>query len=107
MKTITAPAGPLTVTLINKGVDRAHLHDRRTTASSSATPKKNDVKTGTVTLAAGTYDFKCTISGHAAAGMNGKIVVVMTAAASSMVHPALSVDAAVRPASRRSARTSG
>ena len=31
--------------------------------------------TGTVTLAAGTYPFKCSFDGHTAAGMVGKIVV--------------------------------
>ena len=31
--------------------------------------------TGTVTLEKGTYTFRCTISGHEAAGMKGKITV--------------------------------
>jgi uncharacterized cupredoxin-like copper-binding protein len=33
------------------------------------------VATGTVTLKAGTYSFKCSYDGHAAAGMVGQIVV--------------------------------
>jgi hypothetical protein len=74
LKTITAPAAPLKITLINKG-SIAHTFKILDNGFELATPKKNDVKSGTVTLAAGTYDFECTISGHAAAGMKGKMVI--------------------------------
>ncbi|HEY5170668.1 MAG TPA: plastocyanin/azurin family copper-binding protein [Acidimicrobiia bacterium] len=74
VKTINASPGPLTITLHDKG-----SQDHTFTISS----QKFEIKvapdhpeaTGTVTLAAGTYSFKCSVDGHAAAGMVGKIVV--------------------------------
>ena len=74
VKNITAPAGPLEVTLINKG-SIAHTFQIPDKNFELATPKKNDTKTGSVTLEKGTYTFRCTISGHEAAGMKGKITV--------------------------------
>jgi plastocyanin len=74
VKNITSTAGPLEVTLINKG-SIAHTFDIPDKNFELATPKKNDTKTGTVTLEKGTYTFRCTISGHEAAGMKGKITV--------------------------------
>ena len=49
VKTITAPAGPLSVTLINKG-RQPHTFKIDGTDFELKTPKHNDVKTGTVTL---------------------------------------------------------
>ena len=50
----------------SRSTDTAARRSRRTPARSA---------TGTVTLAKGTYNFECTIPGHAAAGMKGKVVV--------------------------------
>ena len=74
VKTINASPGPLTVTLHEKG---------STEHTFTISSPKFEIKvtgaipeaTGTVTLAAGTYPFKCSFDGHAAAGMVGKIVV--------------------------------
>ena len=74
VKTITAKPGPLTVTLVEKG-SQEHTF---TIADPKFELKVNAGKgeaTGTVTLAAGTYKFKCSYDGHAAAGMTGNIVV--------------------------------
>ena len=70
---IKAAPGPLAVTLENHG---AIEH----TFKIQGTPlllKTNAGKTasGSVTLQKGTYSFECTIPGHAAAGMKGKVVV--------------------------------
>ena len=74
VKTIDASPGPLTVTLHEKG----SLEHTFTISSEKfeirVTPSHKDA-TGTVTLKAGTYNFKCSFDGHAAAGMVGKIVV--------------------------------
>jgi plastocyanin len=74
VKTINASPGPLTVTLHEKG-SQEHTF--------TITSPKLEIKvtgaipeaTGTVTLAAGTYPFKCSVDAHAAGGMVGKIVV--------------------------------
>ena len=74
VKTINASPGPLTITLHEKG---------STEHTFTISSPKFEIKvtgaipeaTGTVTLAAGTYSFKCSFDGHAAAGMVGKIVV--------------------------------
>jgi len=75
VKTITTPAGPLKVTLINEG-SQPHTFKVDGTGFELSTPAKGDERTGTVTLEANkTYVFKCTYDGHDAAGMHGKIVV--------------------------------
>lgn len=74
VKTITAPAGALSVTLVNKG-NVAHTFSVLGQNFTLSTSSKNDSKTGTVTLAKGTYTFECTIPGHASAGMTGKLVI--------------------------------
>jgi nitrite reductase (NO-forming) len=74
VKQITAPAGPLKITLINKGA-QAHTLKVDGTDFEIKTPSHNDVKTGTVTLTAGSHKYVCTIAGHEAAGMKGTIVV--------------------------------
>jgi hypothetical protein len=62
LREITTPAGALKITLINKGFDRAYLQRSWSNGFELSTPKKNDVKGGTVTLAAGNDDFSA-ISG--------------------------------------------
>jgi plastocyanin len=74
VKTINAKAGPLTVTLHEKGSQTHTFTISNPKFEIVVTPSK-PVASGTVTLAAGTYDFKCSYDGHAAAGMVGKIVV--------------------------------
>jgi plastocyanin len=75
VKEITAAAGPLEITLINKG-SQAHTFEIDGANFELKTPSRNATASGSVTLAAGkTYVYKCTTSGHDAAGMHGKIVV--------------------------------
>jgi plastocyanin len=74
VKTINAKAGPLTVTLHEKGGQTHTFTISDPKFEITVTPGK-PVATGTVTLKAGTHDFKCSFDGHAAAGMVGKIVV--------------------------------
>jgi plastocyanin len=75
VKTINAKAGPLTVTLNEKG-SQTHTFTIPSEDFEIKVTPGNPTATGTVTLQAGkTYDFKCSYDGHAAAGMTGKIVV--------------------------------
>ena len=73
-KEITAPAGALKITLINKGSIR-HTFTMKDPELNIVTPGKNDVASGAVTLAKGEYKYECTEDAHAGAGMTGKIVV--------------------------------
>jgi plastocyanin len=73
VNTIKAKPGPLKITLRNGGTSYHTLKVEGTPLELKANPGKSE--TGTVTLAKGTYDFECTVPGHAAAGMKGKIVV--------------------------------
>ena len=75
VKTINAKAGPLTVTLNEKG-SQTHTFTIPSKDFELKVTPSSPTATGTVTLEAGkTYDFKCSYDGHAAAGMTGKIVV--------------------------------
>jgi plastocyanin len=74
VKTINASPGPLTVTLHEKG-GQEHTFTIASPKFELVVTSSKPVATGTVTLKAGTYDFKCSYDGHAAAGMVGKIVV--------------------------------
>jgi plastocyanin len=71
--TIKATPGPLKVTFRNGGSTYHTLKITDASLELKANPGKS--QTGTVTLSKGTYDFDCTVPGHAAAGMKGKIVV--------------------------------
>ena len=71
--TIKATPGPLKVTFRNGGSTYHTLKLKDASLELKANPGKS--QTGTVTLSKGTYDFECTVPGHAAAGMKGKIVV--------------------------------
>ena len=73
VKTITAQPGPLKVTFRNGGATYHTFTIKGTSLDLKLNPGKS--ATGTVTLSKGSYDFECTVSGHAAAGMKGKIVV--------------------------------
>jgi plastocyanin len=70
---IKATPGPLTVTLVNHGAVEHTFAIQHTSLLLKANGGSS--ATGTVTLAAGTYTFECTVPGHAAAGMKGTIVV--------------------------------
>jgi plastocyanin len=70
---IKTTPGPLAVTLVNHGalqhafkIDGTTL-DLKTSGGKSAS--------GTVTLAKGTYNYECTVAGHKALGMKGKVIV--------------------------------
>jgi len=73
VKTIKASPGPLKVTLENDGAIYHTMKISNTDLELKANAGKTD--SGTVTLSKGTYDFDCTVSGHAAAGMKGTIEV--------------------------------
>ncbi len=74
VRTIDASPGPLTIHLHEKGSQEHTFTIPSEKFEIIVTTSKPDA-TGTVTLKAGTYDFKCSYDGHAAAGMVGKIVV--------------------------------
>lgn len=74
VKTINASPGPLTVTLHEKG-SQTHTFTITSEKFEITVTADKPTASGTVTLKAGTYDFKCSYDGHAAAGMVGKIVV--------------------------------
>jgi plastocyanin len=72
--TIRAKPGPLKITMVNNG---DIYHTLRIPDADGFELKANGGKSdsGTVTLKKGTYVFDCTVSGHTAAGMKGKIEV--------------------------------
>lgn len=68
----TVPHGKVTFKLMNKGkVD----HDFAIGGKKSVKIKPGKAGTLTVTLKAGNLAYKCTLPGHAAAGMKGKLRV--------------------------------
>ena len=71
--TIKTTAGPLQVTLVNKGGMEHTFTIKNTDLDLKA--NGHETKTGTVTLQKGTYQYECTIPGHAQAGMKGTIEV--------------------------------
>jgi plastocyanin len=73
VKTITTPAGPLEITFVNKGSQAHTFTIDNPKLDLNASPGKS--KTGSVTLAKGTYKFKCTVDSHDQAGMHGTIEV--------------------------------
>jgi plastocyanin len=73
VSTINAAPGPLKVTFRNGGTTYHTLKILGTAVDLKANPGQS--QTGTATLSKGTYTFECTVPGHAAAGMKGKIVV--------------------------------
>ena len=70
---IKASPGPLKVTLVNKGGIEHDFKINNTDLHLKANGGKTD--SGTVTLEKGTYDFECTVPGHAGQGMKGTVVV--------------------------------
>jgi len=75
-KEYTAKAGTVNVALVNEGKENHDLMVQGVDKGKfklAATP--NETKTGSVTLAAGTYTIYCDIAGHRAAGMEAKLVV--------------------------------
>jgi plastocyanin len=71
--TIKTKPGPLTVTLVNKGAIEHTFKIDGTDMTLKATGGKS--ATGTVTLKPGTFNFECTVPGHASQGMKGKVIV--------------------------------
>jgi plastocyanin len=70
---IKASPGPLKVTLVNKGAIEHDFKINDTDLHLKA--KGGETVSGTVTLEKGTYDFECTVPGHAGQGMKGTVVV--------------------------------
>jgi uncharacterized cupredoxin-like copper-binding protein len=68
----TAKAGSVTFSIANKG---KLAHDFAIAGKKSALIQPGKTGTLTVTLKAGKYPYKCTVPGHAAAGMKGTLVV--------------------------------
>jgi len=68
----TAKAGSVTFTISNKG---KLPHDFSIAGKTSSMVSPGKTATLTVTLKAGKYPYKCTVPGHAAAGMKGTLVV--------------------------------
>ena len=71
--TIKTTAGPLEVTLTNKGALEHTFKIEGTDLDLKANHGKTD--TGTVNLTKGTYKYECTVAGHAQQGMKGEIEV--------------------------------
>ncbi|MFM7224297.1 MAG: plastocyanin/azurin family copper-binding protein [Actinomycetota bacterium] len=74
VKRIEVEAGAIEFTLINKGAI-AHNLVIEGEEFLLDTPSRGKTASATITLEPGTYEFLCTISGHAQAGMKGTIVV--------------------------------
>ncbi|HVM56895.1 MAG TPA: cupredoxin domain-containing protein [Gaiellaceae bacterium] len=68
----TAKAGSITFTIVNKG---KLAHDFAIAGKKSALIQPGKTGKLTVTLRAGSYPYKCTVPGHAAAGMKGTFTV--------------------------------
>ena len=66
------PHGSVTFKLLNKG---KLMHDFAIAGKKSKLIKPGKSGTLTVTLKAGKIAYKCTVAGHAAAGMKGKLTV--------------------------------
>ena len=74
VKTIKTSAGPLTVTLVEHGALDHTFKIAGKSPELKVTSGKSSA-TATYNLTKGTYSFECTIPGHAAQGMKGKIEV--------------------------------
>jgi uncharacterized cupredoxin-like copper-binding protein len=68
----TVPHGKVTFKLVNKGTI---AHDFSIGGKTSKQVKKGKTMLFSVTLKAGKKAYKCTLAGHAAAGMKGKLTV--------------------------------
>jgi uncharacterized cupredoxin-like copper-binding protein len=68
----TVPAGTVTFNLQNAGL---LAHDFKINGKKSALIKAGKSGSLTVTLKAGSYKYICTVPGHDAAGMHGKLKV--------------------------------
>jgi plastocyanin len=74
VKTIKASPGDLKITLREQG-SGAHTFAIKDKDFELKVDSGKRVASDTINLSAGTYEFECTIPGHAAQGMKGKIVV--------------------------------
>lgn len=70
---IKTEPGALTITLVNKGALEHTL--RIKDKDFEIKVKAGETKTDTVDLESGTYEYDCTIAGHAAQNMKGEIQV--------------------------------
>jgi plastocyanin len=74
VKTITAPAGDLTINLHEKGGQTHTFTLKDPEFELKVTPSAPEAS-GTVNLKPGTYKYYCSFDAHAAAGMVGEIIV--------------------------------
>lgn len=72
--TLRAPAGPVTVKLVNTGA-AAHTFQIRGFDGKAQVSGSGDVACRTFTLTPGSYTYFCGISGHEQAGMKGTLTV--------------------------------
>jgi glucose/arabinose dehydrogenase/plastocyanin len=83
-KTLTAPAGKDTFAFTNESSVGHNFTILKNGKVIGATPTfSGGIRILTVTLAAGTYTFECTVPGHAQLGMKGTLTVTAGSAASS------------------------
>src|SRR3954453_22079526 len=70
LSTTSVPHGAVTFTVVNKG---ALPHDFKIAGHKTPLIKPGKSAKLTVTLKAGKFPYVCTVAGHAAAGMKGKL----------------------------------
>ena len=68
----SVPHGSVTFTLVNKG---KLAHDFKIAGKRTKLLTRGKSTTLTVTLKKGTYTYLCTVPGHSAGGMKGKLIV--------------------------------
>jgi plastocyanin len=71
---IKTEAGPLKITLVNRGAVE-HTFRIEDKDFELKVASNGDTDSGTVILEPGTYEYDCTIPGHASQGMKGEIQV--------------------------------
>ena len=73
---ITAPAGEITIALVNDGsIPHTLLVEDFEDELSLSIAGSGDVDSGSITLEAGEYTFYCDVAGHRGAGMEGTLTV--------------------------------
>jgi plastocyanin len=74
-KDLTAPAGPVTITYVNKGKLQHTLLIEEDSSFKKVVADAGQTQTGTFTAKPGTYTLYCDVAGHRAAGMEAKLKV--------------------------------
>ncbi len=73
--TLTAPAGKVTLVLTDDSAIQHSIAIKATSDVPGQIVNQGETSTTTATLAPGTYQYYCTVPGHAAAGMVGTLTV--------------------------------